>query len=551
VNAVLVLAQASVETRSRGWVWVVAVGLLVVVALAAVIARAVLKSLPDDVAGPVRAAVRGNATPLGVGTVLVIGTIVFALYSAGLPVVSSTGSSTDVAAGRVSAGGDNASADTGGAAAAVDAGGVTTGGTTASGGRAGGATGGRASTGAGTHAATGSVGAPKLAIKDANLYTGAANTRGITNDTIKVCGHAALSLGAVLNTKPEDLLVFWRYLNDKGGIYGRKFEVTLEDDQYTAEGGVPAAQKCAERNPFMIFGALGSDVLPPVRVWAEQQKELYLYGFTIKKGSENFRYSYTGTISQEDLSLVIADVAVKRFAGKKVGIVWRNSANFQPGRDAFKRHITASGGKIVADLPVQKDQGSYTTEIVELQQAGAEVVFVLDDAVSQLNVVKQGKTQQYNPNWLLFTFNIQPQTLGTDATTPPILGANLAPAYQCHEYGGPFASYANEIHEFENAYAKYAPNTDLCGIAGDIAWGGWVGFKGMAGLFEACGPDCTRNRFAGVMDSGYKATIGAGCEVNFSSDGHHGGFYADVMEAYNISGSKTGYRNIQRCAKAP
>ena len=98
-------------------------------------------------------------------------------------------------------------------------------------------------------------------------------------------------------------------------------------------------KKCAEGNPFMIFGALGSDVIPPVRNWAEQNKELYLYGFTVKAGSEHAKYTYSATISQEELSALLGDVAATRFAGKKVGVVWRNSSNFQPGRDAFMTHL--------------------------------------------------------------------------------------------------------------------------------------------------------------------------------------------------------------------
>ena len=192
--------------------------------------------------------------------------------------------------------------------------------------------------------------------------------------------------------------MFWNWLNDRGGLFGRKFEVSLTDDQYTAEGSVPAAQQCAEKNPFMIFGALGSDVIPPVRQWAEENKQLYLYGFTVEKGSENFRYSYTGTIQQEDLSRVIADMAVKQFPGKKVGLLWRNSANFQPGRDAFKRYIADHGGEVVADLPVTKNQGSYTQEIITLQQRGAQVIFALEDATTQMNIVKQAKAQQFHPS---------------------------------------------------------------------------------------------------------------------------------------------------------
>ena len=557
MTAVLFIAQASVETRSRAWVWIVAAGLVLAIVLAAAVARAILKSLPDDIGAPVRAAARANATPLGVGTVLLIGSLVFALWSAGLPTVEDDGRS-DVAAGSFGSSEEAGSEDGSGVdGATVGPEGPAVGGATNGSGGGAGGTGGRGGRAGGTAAAATaglpgvSLGAPQFNITDAKLYSGAANTRGITDTTVKVCGHAPLSLGAALNTKPEDLLVFWRWLNDRGGLHGRKFEVTLTDDQYTAEGGVPAAQECAESNPFMIFGALGSDVIPPVRVWAEQNKELYLYGFTLRKGSENFKYSFSGGISQEDLTLVIAEMGIKKFPGKKFGIVWRDSANMQAGRDAYKRHITRNGGQIVADIPVDKGQGAYSSEILALQRSGAEVVFILDDAVSQLNVIKQAKTQQYNPNWLVFTFNVQTQTLGNDALNPPLLGANLAPAYECRTYDGPYASYANEIKEFEAAYAKYSPNTDLCGIAGDIAWGGWIGFKGMAALFEACGRQCTRNRWAGVMESGYKATIGAACEVDFSRTGHHGVWAADLMEAYPGPRGRPAFRNTQRCAQAP
>jgi hypothetical protein len=203
----------------------------------------------------------------------------------------------------------------------------------------------------------------------------------------------------------------------------------------------------------------------------------------------------------------------------------------------------------VADIHVEKNQGNYTNEIIELQQKGAQLVFVLEDALTQTNIIKQAKTQQFSPQWLVFAFNLQNQVLGNDAMTPPLAGTSLGPAYECHQFGGPYASYANEIREFEAAYAKYAPNTDLCGIAGDIAFQSWQSFKNMAALFETCGRDCTRNRFAGVMDSGFKATIGAACELDFSK-GHHGGSAADIFEAYNGPANRPAWRNLKRCQRA-
>ena len=91
------------------------------------------------------------------------------------------------------------------------------------------------------------------------------------------------------------------------------------------------------------------------------------------------------------------------------------------------------------------------------QQSGAQVVFVLEAADAQLNVIKQAKTQQYNPQWEVFSFNIQTQTLGNDSLTPPLLGTNLAPAYECHKYDGSYASYAEEIKTFvRDRHSAYA-----------------------------------------------------------------------------------------------
>jgi ABC-type branched-subunit amino acid transport system substrate-binding protein len=542
-------AVLAVAGRSRAWVWLVAGGLALGALLAAFVIRAIVRALPDDLRRPMLAAARDNSAPLGVGTVLVIGSLVFALYSASLP-PADPAANTQVDAGSPSAPttDDGTSAIDDGDAVAIDGGTGTT-------------LGGRASpsatrvpgqVGAGTTATTAaSAAASGPYIKPLNLFTGASNTRGITADTIKICGHAPLVLGPVLNTKPEDLLVFWQDYNARGGVHRRKVEISLEDDRYESAGGVPAAQACRERDPFFILGSIGSDVVPPVREWAEQNRELYIYGFAAKAGSEKLRYSYSATITQEETALVMARLAAERFPAKlgKVGLLWRNSSNIEPGRNAFKQEIARRGGKVIVDIPVQKSQGNYTQEIIELQNAGAQMVFILDDAVSQINVMKQAATQEYRPQWLIFALNLQTQTLGDDALNPPLVGVQLSPAYEHGRYDGPYAAYADEMRLFEAAYAKYSPNTDLAGPAGDIAWGTWIGSKALAGLLDLCGPECTRNRFAGLLEGGLKAKIGAACELDFSGDGHHGGHAADVLEAYRTEDGRAAWRTPQRCLR--
>ncbi len=524
--------MSTIETRSDVWIWLVVGGVALAVALAALVVRALYASMPDKVRSDLRTSARQNVQLLSVAGVVLLATLVFAVFSMAPDVLTSSAQSAaeDLQPTTTASVEEDEAAEPG--EASVGSGG-------GSGSSAGG-TGGEAA-------------GPTVPVKRVNLFPADQDRRGITADSIKICGHAPLLLGPILGTKTEDLLVYWRQLNDKGGIHGRRVDMTLEDDRYEASGGVPAAQRCREKNPFFVFGAIGSDVISPVRVWAEQNRELYIYGFAVKKGSEKLRYSYTATIGSEDISRVLADVAINRFASKKqkIGLLWRNSSNVEPAAIAFRQRVAQAGGKIVADIPVQQSQGNYSQEIIELRERGAEVVYIGDDALSQINLMKQAKTQNYNPNWLVFSFNLQTQTLQEDSLTPPLTGANLAPAYWCNQHGGTYAPYAADIKEFEEAYAKYSPNTDLCGPAGDVAFGTWLGFKAMAGLLEICGPNCTRNTLAGIFEAGYKVNPGgAGCPVDFSRDAHHGGYGVNLMEAYRLSNGDYGWKNLERCVTA-
>jgi branched-chain amino acid transport system substrate-binding protein len=551
-----VLAAGDDGHASRAWIWAVLGGLALAGFLLFHVISSALNALPEEVRAPVIGSVKANARPLIAGGVVLLWTLVFTLYSVSSPSSGDTLTQASDAGVSTEAGTATTTGSTG----------TTTAPATKSG-RTAAVTGGTVSA---PQTATGNAGGAGTAVKPAvagptysfggtnkagtsshansvHLYSGAADTIGMTANKVTLCGHASLIFGKAVNARPEDLVVFWKYLNDKGGIAGRKFDVSLEDDQYDGAKAVQAAQRCKEKNPFLVFGGVGSDLIPAVRTWAEANKQLYFYSFAAHTGSENLKYSYTETVSQERISTVMGEMAAKKHPGKKVGIIWRNSANFQPGHDAYKKAVQAGGSTLVADVQVTKNQGSYGQEILTLQQKGAEVVFVLEDAVSQINIIKQGKAQQYNPVWQVFPFNLQTSTLGDDALNPPMEGVNLSPAYQYKTYTGPFASYASEMKEFEAAYAKYDPDADLSSPTGDLLWLVWVTFKQLAATFDACGRDCGRNAWMSLFHNGYHGTVGAACPVDHRQDPHHGQKTVDVYEAYRAANGAAAWKTTRRC----
>ncbi len=402
----------------------------------------------------------------------------------------------------------------------------------------------------GTPVNPGGATAPADVPGDPDLFSGASNTRGITATDIKICAHAALTFGPAFNATSDDFNVYYSAVNDAGGVFGRKITATYENDNYDPKTAVEAADLCKAKNPFMILGGIGFDQIPSVRNWAEANKELYFHHIATVKGSEGKQYSYTTQPTVERVGEAFGQLATAKFKDKKIGVLYRNSEFWQPGFEAFKRQGTANGLNIVKSVPVEKNQGAYQQALLELKNAGAEVVFGWENTLALSQMVLQAKQQNFSPIWLAFPFNLTSQTLGNDALNPPLVGLATWPGYSKGDYSGSFAAYADDMKEFERQYAKYRPNTDIGGAAGDLLWLNWVEQKRLVGLLKACGSGCTRNHLAGVLVNGYKATTAPTCALDFSGGKHDGSLgLVNTMETYRSPSGAVNWRSTGLCKK--
>ncbi len=384
----------------------------------------------------------------------------------------------------------------------------------------------------------------------AQLFSPQEDRIGITDTEIHLCGHAALTFGAAFNTNVNDFQVFWQNVNDHGGINGRKVTIDFKDDGYQPSNAVTAAQQCYDENPALLLGGIGFDQIPAVRVWAEQHHELYIHHDATIRGTNGQRYSFSSLPTVEALGEMFAQMVIKNHPGKKVGILYRQSDNWDPGRLAFDSYLKSHGhaDMLGPEIPVQANQGSYASEISQLQAQGAQVAWAWENALAATEMIKQAKSQNYSPVWMVFPFNITLQGLSaSDALNPAIEGVAAWPAYTNGDYSGPFAAYAADIHEFEQEYAKYDSSANLAGPGGDLLFLAWTEFKGMADLLQMCGRDCTRNKLAGIMLSGYHKTVSPNCDVDFSrGDPHHGGYLMETWSTAAFNGAAE-WRPQRRC----
>ena len=93
-------------------------------------------------------------------------------------------------------------------------------------------------------------------------------TPGVSATTITIGGTFPLTGPASLyKTIPAAETAYFAYVNDHGGVNGRKIDFKVLDDSYSPAKTVPLTQQLVEQNNvFAIFGSLGT--APNLSIWS-------------------------------------------------------------------------------------------------------------------------------------------------------------------------------------------------------------------------------------------------------------------------------------------
>src|SRR5438552_16427044 len=92
-------------------------------------------------------------------------------------------------------------------------------------------------------------------------------TPGITPTTIKIGGTFPITgVASLYKTIPVAEKAYFDYVNDHGGVNGRKINFEILDDSYDPSKTVPLAQQLVEKDGvFAVFGSLGT--APTLATW--------------------------------------------------------------------------------------------------------------------------------------------------------------------------------------------------------------------------------------------------------------------------------------------
>lgn len=212
-------------------------------------------------------------------------------------------------------------------------------------------------------------------------WAGAADkVRGVTDKAIKIgqwgpqTGPAA-AWGAV--ARGTDL--YFKLINDEGGIHGRKIEYYLRDDAYN-----PAKTKAIGKEfinqigVFAVVGGVGTAPGMAVRDDLSENKVVWVAPSTGNKHwSRPFqKYIFAVYPLYVDEAYLLTQFAAEKLGKKKIAVFYQNDDYGKDGLEGVEKYMKEKGMELAARVSVEVPDTDLSSHALKLKESGADAVIM-------------------------------------------------------------------------------------------------------------------------------------------------------------------------------
>ena len=295
---------------------------------------------------------------------------------------------------------------------------------------------------------------------------------GVTSSTITIGGTFPLTGPASLyKTIPVAEKAYFDYVNDQGGVNGRKINFTILDDAYDPSKTVPLTQQLVEQTKvFAVYGSLGT--APNLAIWnyMNQKKVPQVliatgdsyWGFGAKKYPWTIGYQpdYPGE------SKIYGKYIATNSPNAKIGVLYQNDAYGKNYYAGLRVGLGAKKGNIVSAQSYDVTQTSLAQQILALKAAGADTFVVFATPTPTITALVTATKVGWTPT--TYINNVSANRLFLQAAAAN--GANVDGVVSSTYLQSPtYAPQANSvgIKLATSIIAKYAPALQASFAGGD------------------------------------------------------------------------------------
>jgi branched-chain amino acid transport system substrate-binding protein len=225
----------------------------------------------------------------------------------------------------------------------------------------------------------------------------AEEVRGVSDDTVKIGIIADQTGGAATATVPltKGARMYFRHINDMGGINGRKVEIILEDDRYTIPGSFAAFKKLIFRDKvlsILLCGGTGQTLALMQQI--EKYKVPVLpWSLADKMTIPLRRYIFTITASYDDGLKIIIDYIMKdmKAGNPRISYVYPDVEFGKTGLETVERYLPKYNLRLTSKIVLGIGAIEATSEVLTLDKQKADYIIFNNGGTAGVAFLKTAK----------------------------------------------------------------------------------------------------------------------------------------------------------------
>jgi len=237
----------------------------------------------------------------------------------------------------------------------------------------------------------------------ATVSVGVSQERGVTDTEIVIGSSQPLSGPAAFwgQGVGGGMDAYLKWINDAGGINGRKIRLVLRDDGYLPTRAVANVRELVERERvFAIVSLIGSANAFAVRDYIIENQVLWMTptaDANMWAGFKNKKYLFVGYPGYVDEGRILTTYAAKNEGVKSVAVFYQNDLYGQKGLLGIKRGIADTKIKLATAVPYEVTDRDLSGQAVKLRQSGADAVMLYATPTQGALIVREMAKIGFSP----------------------------------------------------------------------------------------------------------------------------------------------------------
>jgi len=285
---------------------------------------------------------------------------------------------------------------------------------------------------------------------------------------------------------------YFKMINEKGGINGRKINFISLDDSYSPPKTVEQTRKLVEQEGVLLmFQPLGTPTNSAIHKYLNAKKVPQLFVATgASKWGDYKRYPWTmgWQPSYGTEGRAYAKYVLKHYPNAKVGVLYQNDDYGKDYLHSFKEGLGAKASSmIVKEVSYETTDPTVDSQIISLKSSGADVFLNITTPKFAAQAIRKAASIEWNPVQFLNNVSANIATVFKPAGFENAKG--ILTTQYLKDASDPQWHNSKDYLEWRAWMEKYNPGVNL----GDQNYSyGYASAYTMAQVLKQCGNNLTR-----------------------------------------------------------